>query len=341
VVHLATPNQSQVLTFPVVKGTSYRFTVSDAAMKSAAGGATDATYISLRSPGSTVWWGGYYRRIANLTATMTGLTFPYTADATGDLTILVNPLSDMIGDLTLTGSALKDVTTPLVNGSAVSASATSSQRMVFTFPGAVGGPVPTFHLDGIKLDRNPGSNPSPAYPGASLTLEQGETIVQTFTTLGTGRSTVDLPASSIVTGFDGAKPWQLVVTPNSVTLGSVNVTATMPKIDVVPVGSGQRATATFAAATDQTKLTFDNPKGSRVLVRLESDTVNAKYELRSADGRLYDPAPATDEWHGFTDPAPSGPLTLTVLSGGGAGSVVVTVLLVNDPTVALTVGHER
>lgn len=340
VVTLGTPNQSQTLTLPVTAGQGYVLTVSDAAMTSAGGGAADVTYFSLQPPGSSGWLGGYYARSASLAPTATGLVFSYRATTSGDLTVLVNPLGDTVGHLTLTVTPLADVTVPLTNGKAATGStAAPLQRLVYAFSGAPGSTVPAFRLTGVKLTANPGAVPVPSSLSATATLEQGGQVLTTYPTLTSTTTTADYP-STAVPGFDGTQPWQLVVTPAQNALATATVTASLPQLTVVPVTSGVRTTITFTAPTDRTRLTFTAPSGRRVLVRLQGDQVGATYVLRDADGRTYDSAPADDEWHPFAG-EPTGPLVLEISSGGGTGTVAVTVLLVSDPTIAMTPGLPR
>jgi hypothetical protein len=237
---------------------------------------------------------------------------------------------------------LPDVTAVIRNGVPVTATAVGGdQRLVFTNPGSPTGAVPAFHVEPVSLSRIPGRGYS-MYGGALafVSLEQSGQVV---TNLGSLReaSVTDFASNPMLAGFDGTKPWQLVVTMGSDTVGSVTVRLDLPAVTVVPVTSGKPIVVRFAQVSDYARLTIANRGGQRVLVRVQSNTAAATYQLLDATGTVDPPYYSYGDWQGFFTQSPPGPSTLLVQSGGVTGSVVVTVLLVTDPVYAFADGQQR
>jgi hypothetical protein len=105
-VALPTRYQNQFLTLPVTANSTYLLTFSDAALTSPTD-STSSTLIHLMSPGTSEWIRyRYWDYSGHLTQTQTTTSITYKAPSSGDLTILVNPVGDITGHLTVTATAV-------------------------------------------------------------------------------------------------------------------------------------------------------------------------------------------------------------------------------------------
>jgi hypothetical protein len=218
---VTTAGQSLSFTFPVTSGTGYKVVVTDVALHSPSD-PTLATYVyTVRPSGST-------SLATTLTQSDTSGSTAYGAAENGTASVLVDPHGDVVGSLTITVTAIvvpPPVTTPLVNGSPVTATATAGQLMVFTFPGAPGGALPTFQLTDVALTGTSSGNTL-----AIASLAQGGRNFPGFGGVNDTATTATLtvPRSMLAYGFDPSKPWELRIDLYDDVRGSLTVTLELP-----------------------------------------------------------------------------------------------------------------
>lgn len=346
-VTVGSAGQNQVFSLPVTAGTTYKLALDVGSIASPSGTSGLNTLVYLRAPGADTWVSfGYTQWSALLNASATATSVSYAATTTGTLTIFVNPAGDLTGRLGVTASVLADVVRPISSGVPVTASAVGGrQRLVFTHAGTAGSAVPGFHLSDIALTKLPGLPDPTGLTAVTVAIEQDGQVVANLGTISEGTASADYPSTLTLPGFDGTKAWQLVITTWYNTTATLTVRLDLPTVTVVPVTSGRPVTVRFAHGYDYSRLTFTTVAGQRPMVRLRANTAQATYQLIDAAGNVVPTVPTQDEWQGFESSSPEGPLTqpltLVVQSGGGTGSVEVTVLLVTDPTYAFTNGQQR